>query len=412
LAGDKIIKIEGKTVAGIKITNNDVFSKLRGAKGTKVTISVLRKGVKELIDFTITRDKIPIYSIDAVYMISPGVGYIKLNRFAQTTGKEFEAAMDKLKDLKINSLILDLTDNGGGYLEEAAFLADQFLSEGKLIVYTQGVHSPVQKYTSTSKGSFEKGKLVIMIDEGSASASEILAGAIQDWDRGMIVGRRSFGKGLVQRPLFFDDGSMLRLTIARYYTPAGRLIQKPYTDGSDAYEKDLINRYNNGELSNKDSIHFPDSLKNYTLVEKRVVYGGGGIMPDYFVALDTTGYTNLYRDVIRKGTLNKFVLNYIDQNRAQLKSTYPSFDVYKTKFNVDPILAELIKYAEKEGIKTNEKEIETSKQMISRFLKAYIARDLWDSSEFYQIINEEDPIVKKALETIKTGDIKKGTTQK
>ena len=400
LAGDKIIKIDGKNVAGIKITNNDVFAKLRGNKGTKVTISVLRKGSSELLDYTITRDKIPIYSIDATYMVNSETGYIKLVRFAQTSGKEFENAMEKLQKQKMKNLILDLTDNGGGYLEEAVFLADQFLDAKKLIVYTQGVHSPKQEYSSTSRGMFEKGNLVILIDEGSASASEILSGAIQDWDRGVIVGRRSFGKGLVQRPLFFEDGSMLRLTIARYYTPSGRLIQKPYENGVEAYEKDLINRYNNGELSNKDSIHFPDSLKRYTLVEKRVVYGGGGIMPDYFVPIDTSHYSVYYRDLVRKGILNKFVLSFIDQNRAKLKSSFPDFASYKSNFNTDTVFTKLITYAETDGLKPNQDDINKSKSEITMLLKAYIARDLWDSNEFCQIVNEDNAMLKQALQVI------------
>jgi carboxyl-terminal processing protease len=406
-AGDKIIKIEGKNVAGVKITNNDVFSKLRGQKGTKVTISILRKGEKELIDFTITRDKIPIFSIDASYMIDNETGYIKLNRFSQTTGREFEEAIRKLQTHNLKNMILDLTDNGGGYLEEAVRLADQFLDNDKLIVYTQGVHSKRDEYKSTSYGLFEKGKLVILIDESSASASEILSGAIQDWDRGYIVGRRSFGKGLVQRPLMFMDGSMLKLTIARYYTPSGRSIQKPYNKGTEEYEKDILNRYNKGEFSNKDSIHFPDSLKYYTLVDKRVVYGGGGIMPDFFVPIDTIGYTNYYRDIVRKGIVNKFVLNYIDQNRLSIKTNYPDIAIFDKNFNTDTVVSQMLVYAGKEGLKPNIEQINISRPSLSKLVKAFIARDIWDSNEFYEIYNKDEPLIKEALNVIQNWDSKR-----
>jgi len=407
MAGDKIIKIDNKNVAGIKITNEMVFSKLRGPKGTKVTISILRKQVQELIDFTITRDRIPIFSIEASYMLNKETGYIKLRRFAQTTGKEFEKALDTLKLQNMQSLILDLTDNGGGYLEEAVELADHFLDDNKLIVYTKGLHMKKKEYLAEMQGLFEKGKLVVLIDEGSASASEILAGAIQDWDRGIIVGRRSFGKGLVQQRCALQDGSELRLTVARYYTPSGRLIQKPYNKGAEEYEKDLINRYNKGEYVHKDSIHFPDSLKYYTLIDKRVVFGGGGIMPDFFVPLDTSGYSDYYRDIIRKGILNKFVLNYIDQNHNNIKSKYPDFDTYLRTFKVDPILTSLIAYAENEGLKPDIQQINTSKPILSKLLKAYIARDIWDSREFYQIYNQGEDIINKALDIIQNWDISK-----
>ena len=416
MAGDRIIKIDGKNVASIGITNNDVLSKLRGKKGTKVDVSIKRKGIKELLDFTIVRDKIPIYSIDAAYKIDSDIGYIKLDRFSATTNTEFEQAMKKLQADStggIKSLILDLADNGGGYLEEAVYLANQFLDDDKLIVYTQGLHNPRMEYKAKAKGLFEKGKLVILIDEGSASASEILAGAIQDWDRGIIVGRRSFGKGLVQRPFYLNDGSMIRLTVARYYTPTGRLIQKPYNNGYEEYEKDLVNRYNNGELNNKDSIHFPDSLKFYTLVDKRPVYGGGGIMPDFFVPIDTSGYSDYYRDMIRKGILNKFVLNYIDNNRHQLKTNYPDFKTYNNNFVIsDNILNDLSGFAEKEGLKNNNTQFNFSRNEISRLLKAYIARDLFDTNEFYQIMNQDDPIVKKAIDVIKNWKARKKTLMK
>ncbi|HYX06379.1 MAG TPA: S41 family peptidase [Bacteroidales bacterium] len=397
-AGDRIIKVDGKDVAGIGITNKMVFDLLRGDKGTQVKVSVLRRGEKGLLDFTITRDKIPIYSLDAAYKIKDNIGYIRLNRFAQTTGKEFSDAMGKLKSEGVNDLILDLTGNGGGYLDEAVYLADQFLGKEKLIVYTQGLHSPRRDYFATSKGDFQDGKLIILIDEGTASASEIVSGAVQDWDRGVIMGRRSFGKGLVQRPFPLQDGSMIRLTIAKYYTPTGRLIQKPYNHGLEAYEEDLINRYNHGEFLHKDSIHFPDSLKYRTLKEKRIVYGGGGIMPDIFVPLDTTSTTPYYRDLIRKGILNRFVIHYLDENRESIKAQYSDFDSFLKNFEITPdILDQLSNFAESEELEPNKEELEQSANDIRMLTKAYIARDLWDTSSFYQIYNQTDKLVNKAV---------------
>jgi carboxyl-terminal processing protease len=286
-------------------------------------------------------------------------------------------------------------------------LADQFLDNDKLIVYTQGIHSKRDEYKSTPYGLFEKGKLLILIDESSASASEILSGAIQDWDRGYIVGRRSFGKGLVQRPLMFPDGSMLKLTVARYYTPSGRSIQKPYNKGNEEYEKDILNRYNKGEFINKDSIHFPDSLKYYTLVDKRVVYGGGGIMPDFFVPIDTTGYTNYYRDIVRKGIVNKFVLNYIDQNRGSIKTNYPDIATFDKAFNTDTVVSQMLIYAGKEGLKPNLEQINISRPSLSKLVKAFIARDIWDSNEFYEIYNKDEPMIKEALDVIHNWDSKR-----
>ena len=405
MGGDRIIKIDGELVAGIKITNKTVFKKLRGNKGTKVVISVLRKGSKNLIDFTITRDRIPIYSIDAAYMLNKEIGYIKLDRFSQTTNEEFAKALKKLQSQKMKSLILDLTGNGGGLLDEAAMLADQFLDKDKLLVYTKGRKARRQEFFSTSQGLFEKGKLVLMIDENSASASEILSGAIQDWDRGIIVGRRSFGKGLVQRPLMYPDGSMLKLTIAHYYTPSGRDIQRPYKNGnSDDYYNDFVNRYKHNELSNKDSIHFVDSLKKSTLVQKRTVFGGGGIMPDIFVPIDTSMYSDYYRDLLRNGTIYKFVLNYIDTNRTTLKKQYPDFQKFNTLYSADQLFPAIIEFANKDSIKFNQQQFDQSKNAISRLLKAYIARDIWESSEFFQVFNADDPIIKEAIKAIEQYD--------
>ncbi len=408
IAGDRIIKVNGKNVAGIGITNKDVFSYLRGKKGTSVTVSIKRRGEKELIDFPLIRDKIPIYSIDASYRVN-NTGYIKLARFASTTTKEFEEAIKKLTATgPLSGLILDLTDNGGGYLEEAVNLVDHFLNKNKLIVYTQGTHSLRNEYKSTEKGMYENGNVVIMIDEGSASASEILSGAIQDWDRGIIVGRRSFGKGLVQRPFPLNDGSMLRLTVARYYTPSGRCIQKAYKPGDEDYDKDLINRYNSGELTNKDSIHFPDSLKTYTLNNKRIIYGGGGIMPDIFIPIDTNSYPAFYRDVIRKGTLNRFVLRYVDENRKEINTRYPNFNTFAENFEVDEkIFSQFVEFSTNDSIKIKQPEVENSKKSISQLIKANIARDIWTSTEFYQIFNTNDPIYRKAFDIMENWDVYK-----
>lgn len=404
-AGDKIVRINGQNVAGQKITNKEVMNRLRGAKGTKVTITVLRRGVNELLDFTIVRDKIPLNSIDAAYMIDNETGYIKLDRFSQTTNTEFEKAIKKLLDQKAKNLIIDLTDNGGGILDEAVMLADHFLEKDKLIVYTKGAHTPRQEYRATGAGLFEKGKVVVLINENSASASEIFAGAIQDWDRGIIVGRRSFGKGLVQRPVMFPDGSMIRLTIAHYYTPTGRDIQKPYKKGqTDEYEKDILNRLKSGELTSKDSIHFSDSLRYYTLLNKRTVYGGGGIMPDVFVPIDTSKVTKLYRDAFRTGAFNRFVLNYVDVNRKKITDQYPSFADFKQNFSAEPLYPQLIEFLQKEKIEVQEQDIENSKTTLCRLIKAFIARDIWESNEFYQIYNDDDPIIQQALKILSAYD--------
>jgi len=400
LAGDKIIQIDGEVVAGTGIKNTDVFKRLRGAKGTKVVIAIKRRGVKELLDFTIIRDKIPLFCIDASYMITDKTGYIKLNRFSSTTTKEFKEALVKLKKQNIQNLILDLSDNGGGYLDEAVKLADQFLDNNKLIVYTEGVKSARYDHLAFENGVFEKGNLVVLINEGSASASEIVAGALQDWDRATVVGRRSFGKGLVQRQFALNDGSMIRLTIARYHTPTGRVIQKPY-NSADNYDEDLLNRYRNGEYMHADSIRFVDSLKYQTLTKKRTVYGGGGIMPDVFVPIDTSEYSDYYRDLFRKGIINKFVLNYIDVNRKEISTGYPNFTAFKNRFSIsEQMMDELIAFAEKEGLVRNNEQLAISDKRIRIILKAYIARNLWDSNEFFEILNQNDDAIQKALEVI------------
>ncbi len=400
-AGDRIVMIEGQNVAGIGIKTNDVYTKLRGRKGTSVAISVSRRSENELLDFNIVRDKIPINSLDASYMISQDIGYIKLNRFSFTTMDEFGRALDTLKNEGMKDLVLDLSGNGGGYLDVAVRLVDQFLDERKLIVYYEGHSQRRHRFYSTLDGDFKKGRVVIIIDQGSASASEIVAGAIQDWDRGVIVGRRSFGKGLVQNPLLLQDSSMVRLTIARYYTPTGRLIQKPYDNGYEEYSRDLVNRFNSGELSHEDMSVFPDSLKYLTLISQRPVYGGGGIMPDFFVPIDTSYITSYYNRLINKGILNIFILNYLDNNRDELYSSYPTFEVYMDKFRVrNALLDDLIDSAAAAGLPFQEKDFEMSREYISLLLKAYLARDLWSTSEFYQIINTSVPSVLKATEVL------------
>lgn len=401
-AGDRIIKIDGQLVAGVGIKNNDVFKKLRGKKGTEVNISIARKTEKDLLDFTIARDKIPIYSLDASYVIDKEIGYIKLNRFSATTITEFDDAMKKLKGQGIKDLILDLSGNGGGYLNAAVDLADQFLDDKKLIVFTQGINSPRSDYKATEVGNWPSGRLIVLVDESSASASEIVSGAVQDWDRGLIIGRRTFGKGLVQRPFNLPDGSLIRLTVARYFTPSGRLIQKSYEKGYDDYSKDILHRYNNGELIHADSIHFPDSLKFQTLNSKRTVYGGGGIMPDFFVPLDTMRYTDYYRNLMRKGVAYKYVIAYMDQNRATLTSQYPDFAKFKAGFQVTDVMVDsLISMATKEGVAKKNDEVDKSRSDIKLIIKALLARDLWNYSEYFEIINPSRDEYMKAIEVLR-----------
>ncbi|MBN1951735.1 MAG: S41 family peptidase [Bacteroidales bacterium] len=405
-AGDRILVVDDENIAGVGLTNDDVFRLLRGEKGTKVTVGVKRRNVSKILYFTVTRDKIPIKCLDAAYMATESIGYIKLNRFAMTTMEEFMEAAVELKAQGATDLILDLTGNTGGYLEMAVELADQFLANDELIVFTKGLNSRRYDYYAHQEGIFEDARLVILIDEESASASEIVSGAIQDWDRGIIIGRRSFGKGLVQRQLqFTTDGSMLRLTIAKYYTPTGRLIQKPYSEGLDAYNSEIFQRYENGEMMNSGDISFPDSLNFTTLKTGRTVYGGGGIMPDIFVPLDTTEYTDFYGELNRRGIINQFILDYVDMNREKLNKKYPSFDSYKSDFGItDEILNELAAYAEKQGLEVNSEEMEVSRNRIILIMKAFIARDIWSTNEFYQIVNEENDNFREALKVFQNWD--------
>ncbi len=402
LPGDRMIYIEDEPIAGVKMPTTSIMERLRGPKGTDVNVRMKRRGQDELLSFKMTRDKIPLYTVDASYMVGKDIGYIKINNFGSTTVQEYKDAVAKLQEQGMKDLVLDLQGNGGGYLMAAIELGDQFLNNGQMIVYTEGLHQSRQNAVATNRGNFQKGKLVVLVDEYSASASEIVAGAIQDWDRGVLVGRRTFGKGLVQRELEMRDGSLMRLTTARYYTPTGRSIQKPYKNGVN-YEEELLQRYKHGEMSNADSIQFPDSLKYQTLRLKRTVYGGGGIMPDVFVPLDTTKYTKYHRNLVARGVLNKVGIQYIEDNREQLHKDYPSFDDFKERYFVpEEFLTHLVSAGEAEEISYNEEEFNKSKELIKLQLKALVARDLWDTNEYYRIIDEENESLKKAIEILES----------
>lgn len=400
-AGDKIVKIDGKDATGSEINNNWVIKHLRGNKGTQVNVGIKRRGKKELLEYTITRDKIPINSIDATFMASDNIGYIKLNRFGTTTMDEFHASLKQLKGTGMKSLILDLRGNGGGYLQTAVDLADEFLGKGKLVVYTEGVNSAKQEYDASDKGNFEKGKLVVLIDEASASAAEIVSGAIQDWDRGLIMGRRSFGKGLVQRPFPLPDGSSIRLTTAKYFTPTGRCIQKPYNEGTDKYFKDLAERYAHGETFHPDSIKFPDSLKYYT-PKNRLVYGGGGIMPDVFIPADTSKISDYYSDILRKGSMYQYSLKYIDNHRDSLKNKFSDAASFIKGFKIDDaLLNDFVAYATSaDSVKKNQAGIDLSKEYIINQLKANIGRGLFDTNTWYLISSDIDETYQDAIKAI------------
>ncbi|HIX26733.1 MAG TPA: S41 family peptidase [Candidatus Barnesiella excrementigallinarum] len=404
-AGDRIISVNDTTIAGVKMKNTDIMKRLRGKAGTVVRVTVLRKGVAEPIEFRIVRDNIPIYSIDASYMVDKETGYIRVSRFAMNTDKEFSDAVKALKKKGMKNLIVDLQGNGGGFLTSAIAMADEFLSDGQTIVYTEGRRSPRDDAFATKQGLFQQGKLVLLVDESSASASEILSGAVQDWDRGIIVGRRTFGKGLVQRPIPFPDGSMIRLTIARYYTPSGRSIQKPYDKGHEAYERELLDRFNHGELIYTDSIHFPDSLQFKTLNNGRTVYGGGGIMPDVFIPLDTTIYTDFHRDLLAKGVLNQYPVDYLDDHRKELMSKYKNIEQFDAGFVVtDEMFADLLQKAEAEKVKYNEEQYLKSKELIGAQVKALIARDMFDMTAYFKIMNPKNASFVKAMEIIRNDE--------
>lgn len=403
VAGDRIVSVNDTAIAGVKMSKEDIMRRLRGPKGTKVMLGIVRRGIKDTLSFKVVRDKIPVKSIDAVYMIRPEVGYVRIGNFGATTHDEFCEALEKLTKQGMRNLILDLQGNGGGYLQAAVNIANEFLQKGDLIVYTEGRRMQRAEYKAKGNGKFLDGKIVVLIDEYSASAAEIVTGAIQDQDRGMVVGRRSFGKGLVQRPIDLPDGSMIRLTVSHYYTPAGRCIQKPYTKGdSKDYAMDVMNRLKHGELMSADSIHFADSLKCYTLREHRPVYGGGGIMPDYFVPLDTLAYTKFHRELSAKSYIINANLKYVDANRKALRKRWTSFEDFRRDFvfpkeEIDKMIADA---AKDKVLPKDNAELEKTLPKLSMQLKALVARDLWDMSEYFAIINEESEIVRKAVEII------------
>lgn len=407
IAGDRIISANDSLISGAGLKNSEIIKILRGPKGTIVNVKVKRKGVSELIEFRITRDDIPVHSVTAAYMADPTTGYIRVSRFAEETAEEVAEAMADLKKRGMKNVIIDLEDNGGGYLGSAYKMASHFLSYGDLVVYTDGPRIDPQYYYVEEGGEYTSGRVVVMVNQYSASASEIFAGALQDNDRGLVVGRRTFGKGLVQRPFPFPDGSMIRLTISRYYTPAGRCIQKPYTQGEgDSYRQDISDRYDSGELMSADSIHFADSLKYTTLRNGRTVYGGGGIMPDLFVPIDTAYYSVYYRDLVAKGVLNQFCLNYVDDNRKSLLKQYKTTDMYIADFEVTPqLMQDLIDYATKEGVEYNEEQYNISREGLMVIVKGLIANDLYDEEGiYYRIVNDLSPVYKEALRLINDTD--------
>ena len=404
LAGDRIVSVNDTAIAGVKMSKEDIMKRLRGAKGSKVRLGVVRRGIAGILKFTVVRDKIPVKTLDAAYMIRPHVGYIRIGSFGVTTHNEFMKAVETLKASGMKDLILDLQENGGGYLMAAVQIANEFLHNSDLIVYTQGRKVPRQDYCADGSGRLLDGKVFVLINEYTASAAEIVTGAIQDQDRGTVVGRRSFGKGLVQRPIDLPDGSMIRLTIAHYFTPSGRCIQKPYKKGDAIdYAMDIEKRFEHGELYSADSIHFADSLKYYTLRKHRVVYGGGGIMPDVFVPLDTTQYTKFLRQMAARSYIINANLKYIDVNRKQLKKQFATFNDFNARFEVpQSLIDDVVQAAEKDKIKPkDQQELQATLPQLRRQLKALIARDLWDMSEYFQVINETNPIVVKAVGLLK-----------
>ena len=404
LAGDRIVSVNDTAIAGVKMSKEDIMKRLRGAKGSKVRLGVVRRGIAGILKFTVVRDKIPVKTLDAAYMIRPHVGYIRIGSFGVTTYNEFMKAVETLKASGMKDLILDLQENGGGYLMAAVQIANEFLHNSDLIVYTQGRKVPRQDYCADGSGRLLDGKVFVLINEYTASAAEIVTGAIQDQDRGTVIGRRSFGKGLVQRPIDLPDGSMIRLTIAHYFTPSGRCIQKPYKKGDAIdYAMDIEKRFEHGELYSADSIHFADSLKYYTLRKHRVVYGGGGIMPDVFVPLDTTQYTKFLRQMAARSYIINANLKYIDVNRKQLKKQFATFNDFNARFEVpQSLIDDVVQAAEKDKIKPkDQQELQATLPQLRRQLKALIARDLWDMSEYFQVINETNPIVVKAVGLLK-----------
>jgi len=395
-SGDKIISVDGKNIAGVGLTNRQVHENLRGEKGSEVKLEIMRSGLNEIVEYTIIRDKIPQYSVDVSYMVDDEIGYIKVSRFSATTYNEFMEALNGLKEQGLKKLILDLQDNPGGYMDKAINMADEFLKDNAMIVYTKGKE---KRYNSEARaikdGKFEESPLIVLINEGSASASEIVSGAIQDNDRGLIVGRRSFGKGLVQMPVPLKDGSELRLTISRYYTPSGRSIQKPFGENPDEYRQEMSSRYEHGEYFVADSIEFNDSLK-YTTANGRVVYGGGGIMPDYFVPLDTTQNSTYLNRLFLSNSLRQYTFSYYEKNKSRLEKM--GFEKYNSEFEIsDKMLDDLISLGKTNDVQFDKEGFNKSKELIKLYCKAYIARNVWNNEGFYPIFNQQNEIFKEAL---------------
>ncbi len=410
LAGDRIVSVDDQPIAGVKMSRDSIMKKLRGPKDTQVKLGVVRRGVDHVLTFNITRDKIPVNTLDAAYMIAPKVGYIHLDRFGATTAAEMREKIKELQAAGMKDLILDLQLNGGGYLGAAISVAGEFLEKDDLIVYTEGRNTPISRFTAEGGGLFREGRLVVLVDEYSASASEIVSGAIQDHDRGVIVGRRTFGKGLVQRPIELPDGSMIRLTVSHYFTPSGRCIQKPYVKGHKAeYDDDMEQRYKHGELTCIDSIHLDSAQVHYTLKEHRKVYGGGGIMPDVFVPLDTAVYTPYLRAVRRHNIITDLALHYVDYHRTELRTTYPDFDRFISEYEVPAALIDSVaaQAKRKKVVPADSAEWQKSLPDLRFLLKSLIAYNVWDRNEYYRILNSRSDIVKKALEILATDEGKK-----
>ncbi len=401
MAGDRIVAVNDTAIAGVKMNRIDIMKRLRGPKGSKVKLTIVRRGVKTRLQFVVTRAKIPVHTLDAAYMIRPQVGYIRWSSFGAKTYDEFMTAVDSLQHKGMKQLIIDLQDNGGGYLQAAVQIANEFLQYGDMIVYTEGRSIKRQEYRSDGYGKLKDIKVYVLVNEFTASASEIVSGAIQDNDRGTVIGRRTFGKGLVQRPIDLPDGSMIRLTVAHYYSPSGRCIQKPYKKGDqEDYDMDIENRLTHGELTNPDSIHFDKSQMFYTKRQHRLVYGGGGIMPDIFVPLDTMQYTRLHRLLTVKNIVMDAYLKYADQNRKQLKAQYESFDVFDKNYTLpQSLIDQIIEEGRKQKLEAkDDQELQNTQKYMKLQLKALVARDLWDMSGYFHVWNEQNDMVKKALE--------------
>ena len=407
MGGDRIVEVDGEVVAGVGIRNKGVMERLKGPKGTHVEVGIQRGRMDGLLYFDIERDKIPIYSVDAHYMVNNRTGYIKVNRFSKETMSELNSALDELQSEGMKDLVLDLQGNGGGMLNTAIDMGDEFLSGDRLIVYTDGRSFPREDRVADTEGRFEKGRLVVLVDESSASASEIVSGAIQDWDRGLIVGRRTFGKGLVQRPVRLPDGSAVRLTVQQYFTPAGRCIQKPYEDGVDAYRREKYERFEKGELMSLDSLDLPDSLKYSTKILGRTVYGGGGILPDVFVPIDTSYNSDYFTDLLRRGLFNRAVLEYVDKNRKRLEREYGDREAFIADQPLEKELLDgLIALGEAEDIPFVEEDWNGSLYAIELRLKAILARTLFDTTAFYEVFNPINPVYRRAIEVLSDGTYK------